>query len=237
MPGGGVGVPPREGGGGVGVPSGDGLVELDLGAIVRGYRRATKESQTQDILARELRASGWTVLREVYCRPPSGKTRRADLYCVAPEWFGCQLSSVARGDLSHRAKVRQGFTVAVEVKRESSTNSGTDAYFQAVDYVHASVWADQSGNPLPRPDWCAVALHANLVGEGKGADFEPIRPVRELERIMWRQGLSAIARNYSGNLEAVIRVPVFVQRVGTAVFSTSDLTMPLTKWRTGRGAL
>jgi len=209
---------------------GGGLVRVNPLAVSKRYVELGSEDDVQARLAAELESCGWTVIREAHCRPASGKARRIDLYCVAPDWFGNSHAGVASGE-DYSDAIRPGFILGIECKHQHGTSQDVDAYVQCRRYVSACVWADSDGNPLARPDWFATCSTSDLIGRGwRGKQKVWKRPNDHVRRIMWRDGCDVLHRQRDGSLYVSIRVPRIVENRGRKVFTTNDREVPLTLW-------
>jgi hypothetical protein len=210
--------------------SGDALVRVNPEAVSKAYADLGSEDDVQARLADELRSCGWTVIREAHCRPASGKARRIDLYCVAPDWFGNPHAGIATGK-DYRDAIRPGFILGIECKHQHGTSQDIDAYIQCRRYVSASVWADGDGVPLAKPDWFATCSTSNLTGQGwHGSQRVWKKPNDHVRRIMWRDGCDVLHRQRDGSLYVSIRVPRIIENQGRKVFTTNDREVPLTLW-------
>lgn len=212
--------------------SGRALVRVNPSAITARYRTLADEDELQATLAGELASCGWTVLREVYCRPMGEKTRRIDLYCIAPRWFGMSHQGMHQGRrYENGTGVRSGFILGIECKHSGGYKGRADAYQQCRRYATASVWADREGNPVAKPDWFATCSMAELAGLGPlNGRVEDYRPDEYARRLMWRDGCDILHRGWGGSLYISVRIPHLYMRGTKDVFTTKDIEYPLTPW-------
>lgn len=215
--------------------SGRALVRVNPLALSKRYSELSSEDQIQETLASELESCGWSVTREVNCRPVAGKSRRIDLYCVAPDWFGMSHSSIERNEPQHRVNVRRGFILGIECKHQQGTSKDIDAYIQCRRYASASVWSDAEGRPLAKPDWFATCSTSDLTGRGWcGRRVDWVVPNDHVRRIMWRDGCDVLHRLRDGSLYVSVRVPAVVESRGRTVITTKDHCVPVTLWTNHR---
>lgn len=193
--------------------SGDGLVRLD--ALTRRYRDARNEAELETALADELGAQGWTVYRQVWCRPmDDNRFRRIDLYAVGTV-FGWEESFP--------------ICLGIELKDDSGMKQTREAALQLGRYRRASVWCDQSAVLMEPPTWLAFTNRYLLGGRDRG-----FSPGALWDRMLWEKGSSIMARGRDGNLAMSIRLPRLIQRGERSVLTTRDTSVALTRWKTRR---
>ncbi len=192
---------------------GGGLVRVD--ALTAKYLRANNEADLESVLAAELRAQGWSVLPQVWCRPMNESNRRIDLYVSG---------SVAVQGRDHD---KADITIGIEIKQENSMRQSREAYSQIRRYRESFLWSDWSGRLLAPPMWFCFTNRDLLGMVGR-------RPDRFLfDRMLWDVGGSMLMRRQDGNLVASIRYPLLKRfDDGRAIFTNTDMTVQLTNWRT-----
>lgn len=196
------------------IRSGGGAV-VRRDALTRRYREANNEEEVETALSDELTAQGWSVIRQVWCRPMNEANRRIDIYAS---------KSVNAG------RVNVDLTLGIELKYDSGLSEVRQAYSQIRRYRESFLWCTDDGTILAPPMWLCFTNRALLGGDDRG-----FKPSGLFDRMMWEIGASVLSRGWAGNLEMNVRVPQMVQRKpGVFIMSTADPRVSLTKWRTER---
>lgn len=193
--------------------SGDGLVRLD--ALKWRYRDAKHEADLESALADELSAQGWTVHRQIWCRPmDENRFRRIDLYAVGTVFGWNESFPICLG---------------IELKDDSGMKQTREAALQIGRYRRASVWCDESAALMAPPTWLAFTNRFLLGGVERG-----LYPGELWNRMLWEKGSSILARGQDGNLSMSFRLPKLIDRGERSVLTTRDTSVALTRWKTRR---
>jgi len=192
---------------------GNGLVRLE--ALTYRYTKARDEAELETALADELTAQGWTVERQVWCRPmDENKYRRIDLHASGRAFSH---------DLAHP------LTLGVELKFDAGFASARDAMKQIRRYRQSSGWCDGDAEMMVPPVWFLFTNRAML---GADVRVQPTGPL--FDRMLWEMGASRLFRGRDGNLWMSVRFPRVNRNGDRRYLTTKDRYVQVTRWNTGR---